>query len=54
MEKYTVEARMWVKQVRPGGRSGEYEMTREEAERIQENLIKRGVSVAEIRVRGIR
>lgn len=51
MKKYVVEVRRWVKQVRPSAISEEYEMTLEEAERIQGILIRQGVSGADIRIR---
>lgn len=53
MRKYVVEVRRWIKQVRPGGRSGECEMTIEEARGVQEKLIGQGVVLADVRIRPV-
>lgn len=53
MRKYTVEVRLWAKQTRPGGRSGEYEMTLEEANDVKNRLIERGVRPSDINVREV-
>ena len=50
MGKYIVKVRLWVKQVRPGGRSGEHEMTLEEAEALNVRLRDQGVSKDDIRI----
>ena len=54
MRKYVVEVRLWVKQVRPGGRSGEYEMTIEEVRELEKKLIEQGVKASDINVREAR
>lgn len=54
MRKCVVEVRLWVKQVRPGGRSGEYEITLEEAEALNVKLRNQGVSKNDIRIKEVR
>ncbi len=54
MGKYVVEVRLWVKQVRPGGRSGEHKMTLEEAEALNVRLRDQGVAKDDIRIREAR
>ncbi|MBA7602211.1 hypothetical protein ES703_09297 [subsurface metagenome] len=50
MRKCVVEVKLWVKQVRPSGRSGEYEMTLEEAKELGKKLVGQGVSPQDIKI----
>ncbi len=51
MRKYVLAVRQWVKQVRPGGRSGEHNMTLEEVNEMEKKLIDQGVDPIDINVK---